>query len=280
VPNSIVLAQPVFQDSSGKAVGSGGFVAQVATGVSGTGIGKPQLAPKDAVLNAFSFTPGIAPGAMVSIFGENLADCEAGAAALPLPSTLCNASVTFGGAAGRLFYAGPFQINAEVPQSAAAGRDLPVVVSRGGASSDAFTVPASAVASVAPALAQYTLDGSTFRAVVQNPDNTITGPQHPLRPGEAAVAYANALGPTTPAVPDGEAAPQQPPAVTNLAVELYVNGFRQPVGFSGFSPGSSGLYQVNFKLDPATPLQPDDNNFIWLKVNGIESPHILLTIHQ
>jgi uncharacterized protein (TIGR03437 family) len=277
VPGSVLVAQPQFQGSTGPPV-AGPAMAQAPGGISGSGVGKPQLASGNAVLNAFSFLPQVAPGAIVSIFGENLADCEAQPAGFPLPTTLCNAGVAFNGQPAFLFYAGPNQINAEMPSTVAPNKDTPVVVTRDGAPSDAFTLPAAAVGDVAPAMAQYTADGQLFRAIVQNPDNSIAGPARPLKKGETGVLYATALGPTTPPVADGQPAPRQPLARTSNTVEVYVNGTTEPVTYSGLTPDASALYQVNFTLDPATPLKAGDNNFIWLKVNGVEGPHVLVSV--
>jgi uncharacterized protein (TIGR03437 family) len=52
----------------------------------------------------------------------------------------------------------------------------------------------------------------------------------------------------------------------------------EPVSFAGLSPGSAALYQVNFTLDPQTPVYATDTNKISLRVNGVESPQILLSL--
>jgi uncharacterized protein (TIGR03437 family) len=79
------------------------------------------------VVNAASFraatdpSGAIAPGAIVSIFGSNLAQGAAPAAPGPLPATLAGASVFFNGISAALFYASPELINAEVPVETSTG---------------------------------------------------------------------------------------------------------------------------------------------------------------
>ncbi len=67
------------------------------------------------VRNAASFQNGIAPGSIVSIFGNNLATATDAATRFPLPLELAGASVRINGIAAPLLYASPGQINAQVP---------------------------------------------------------------------------------------------------------------------------------------------------------------------
>ena len=61
-----------------------------AIGIGGNEIDKVTLAPKPeistgAVVNAASFTPALAPGSLISLFGSNLAFERLPASSLPLP---------------------------------------------------------------------------------------------------------------------------------------------------------------------------------------------------
>jgi uncharacterized protein (TIGR03437 family) len=69
---------------------------------------------------------GLAPGSLVSIYGDKLAATSATANSLPLPTNLAGISADITDASGvqtplPLFYAGPSQINAEIPESASLG---------------------------------------------------------------------------------------------------------------------------------------------------------------
>ncbi|MDA1237137.1 MAG: hypothetical protein O3A53_20385, partial [Acidobacteria bacterium] len=90
------------------------------------GVGGQLEAGVAASVSAASFAQGlVAPESLVSTFGEGLAAFEA-YASLPLPTVLGGASVVVQDSTGaerlaRLLYAGPEQINYEVPEGVAAG---------------------------------------------------------------------------------------------------------------------------------------------------------------
>jgi uncharacterized protein (TIGR03437 family) len=95
----------------------------------------------------------VAPASIVSIYGTNLATVATPASSLPLPTTLAGASATITDASGAqislpLFFAGPTQINAEIPAGAITG---PAVIAINTPSGKVVR-SAVALSSVAPAL--------------------------------------------------------------------------------------------------------------------------------
>src|SRR5437016_2266081 len=84
----------------------------------------------------FSTVPGggIAPGAIISIFGTGLASATLGAPSVPLTTTLGGTSVSIAGIPAALYFVSANQINAQVPWTVASG-SLPVVVTLNGAGS-------------------------------------------------------------------------------------------------------------------------------------------------
>ncbi len=272
-PLEVLAAAPVFRDGSGREMRSG-VQASIAAGLQGAGLPRPKLAGSDPVRNAFSGEPKLAPGAAVSIFGDNLAECEATGGTLPLPASLCNASVMVNGERAPLYYASPTQINAQLPVSLAPG-SAELFVDRGGDRTDVAKL--DNVGAVAPAIAAYS-DGRFTRAAMRLSDGSLNSPERPLTPGSAASLYATALGPTDPVVAEGQGAPQDPLVRTTGTVEVYVNDVSQPVSFSGLAPGLSGIYQVNFTLDASTPVNPDGQNFVWLRVNGVDGPKVAISL--
>ena len=245
-----------------------------------TGFGKARVAVS-GVVNAASLAPRIAPGSYVTILGSALAGCVAEANAAPLPDSLCGVTVSFNGRKGYLSYASPSQLNVVAPQSIPPGAELRVQVDREDGTSDSTLLPAGAVGQTAAALFAYP-DG--IRAVAQNADYTLNGPplpeinSRPLRPGEVGFLYANALGSTLPSVPDGEPAPSATLVQTSLPVEVYFNDVRQSVLFAGLVPSLVALYQVNFALDPSTPVLDDTSNQVWIRIGDDESPRLALSL--
>jgi uncharacterized protein (TIGR03437 family) len=111
-------------------------------------------------------------------------------------------------------------------------------------------------------------------AIVQNAQ----GAQAAIKPGEAGVLYAGGLGATDAAVADTAAAPRTSLVRTMAEVKVWINGTVQNTFFAGFTPGQFGLYQVNFTLDPETPLADVDENFVWLTAGEAESAHVRITL--
>jgi uncharacterized protein (TIGR03437 family) len=90
----------------------------------------------------------------------------------------------------------------------------------------------------------------------------------PARPGEELVMYALGLGKTTPTAQTGQASPPAATVPVQLRFDFTPDArpkltFSPPqnnfLRFAGLSPGSVGLYQVNFKVPrppPGTPFCP------------------------
>ena len=104
-------------------------------------------------VSAASGASPVAPGSIVSIYGSSLAITGIPATSLPLPTSLGGTSVTITDSSGAqtampLFYAGPTQINAEVPQTASTGAATITITSMAsGAQTGSITL-----AEVAPGL--------------------------------------------------------------------------------------------------------------------------------
>jgi uncharacterized protein (TIGR03437 family) len=90
----------------------------------------------------------------------------------------------------------------------------------------------------------------------------------PARPGEELVMFALGLGKTTPAAQTGQASPPEATVPVQLRFDFtadarpklsYAPTQNEFLRFAGLSPGSVGLYQVNFKVPkppPGTPSCP------------------------
>src|ERR1039458_9110754 len=76
------------------------------------GVAQPKV---QAVLNAGSLSPFLAPGTLVSIFGTQLASAAASASSIPLPTQLNGVYVKVGSVAAFLLYVSPDQVNAVIP---------------------------------------------------------------------------------------------------------------------------------------------------------------------
>jgi uncharacterized protein (TIGR03437 family) len=209
----------------------------------------PQTAAFSAagVVNAATFTPGIAPGGLISIFGSGLAGAG-------------GTTVDFDGTAATVLAATPFQVNAQVPPSLAPGQHVLRVRSPFGTATQTVNVSA-----LAPAIFLLA-DGVT--AAIENQDYSINSQSNPLTRGQTLVIYATGLG----AVTAGAGGLSR----TNTPVTVVVNGVELPVDFAGLTPGFVGLYQVNVTIPSETP--PGSGLFLTLKQGGQASNTVKIAL--
>jgi uncharacterized protein (TIGR03437 family) len=251
-------------------------VVQVATGFGPTRVA--------TVVNAVSWDDHISPGSLATILGQTLAHCDFVANQLPLPETVCGLSVKFGGIPAKVLFAEPQQLNVQVPNGLAAGTDTTLMVSSDSnpEGSDSLTIPAESFQPVSPAIFSYVLDDGTTRAVAQLTDGSLIGPgaagTKPLPPGATMILWASGLGPTDPKVADGSVPPADTLANTVSPVKAFINQAPQTVIFAGLAPSLVGVYQLNIQSDSAIAPSADQNDLIWLSINGAESPKLNIAL--
>ena len=200
-------------------------------------LGPPALQNGTAVNGAtFTNNAAIAPGAIVTIFGSNLADAAASASGAPYPTVIGETSVTFNGVAAPLFYVSPGQINAQAPFGLGMGT-ASIQVTRG-----SLTSPMGAVnvAYVSPGI--FIVDQAANQGAILHADYSLVGSSNPARTGDRLQIYATGLGPLQ--VPVATGAPS--PAASTVAIPtVSIGGVFATVTYSGLAPGFAGLYQVN-----------------------------------
>jgi len=198
------------------------------------------------VVSAASYTAGeaLAPGSIISVFGVNLASTAAGASSLPLPKALAGATLQVGGYEVPLFYSSDGQINAQLPFELPPN-SRPQLIVKG---ADFVTVPETiTVAAARPGIFTTTQDGKG-QGVIMDKDNRLVDTSNPAAAGDIVVIYCTGLGPTSPAVRSGEAAPASPLARVLTPVTVTIGGQPATVQYAGLTPGFVGLYQVNVQI--------------------------------
>ncbi len=251
--------QSVYQVSVGTAQPYKAFVTDLASGGDSTDVSgsapatyrasRPQLAlalvpqtvsfTANAVVNAATFTGGIAPGGIMAIFGTGLSNAGT------------NTTVSVDGVAAPVISASPFQVNAQVPPGTAPGVHTVTVSSAYGTAQQTVNVVA-----VAPAVF---LVGNNAGAVL-NQDYSLNSPSNPLPRGQTLLIYATGLGAVS---------QQGGLAVVTTSVSVVVNGQELPAAFAGLAPGFIGLYQVNVVIPTTTP--PGLGISLTLKQGGVLS---------
>ncbi len=194
-----------------------------------------------AVTNAASYSAdAISPGAIISLFGSNLAAITASATALPLPMSIADTSVTINGVPAPLWYESPGQINAQVPWEIPAGPGEVVVRTRG-----AFS--AAAQITVQPAAPGLFTDASVDSSAL-NADGSGNSPQTPAAAGSVISVFFTGQGPVDAALDDG-AAPSAGEAVSaTSAMSATIGGAPAQIQFAGLAPLYPGLAQMNLRV--------------------------------
>ncbi len=206
--------------------------------------GTPARLFAGGIVNAASFAPApnntAAPGALISIFGENLAPSPGGATALPLPTDINGTRVLVNNVPAPLIFVSPGQINAQAPFEAAAGSTANVVVQVAGRPNSA--PEPLRVETVSPGIFTLTQDGTGAGAIL-HADFSVVNNNSPARPGETVLIFCNGLGQTQP--PPLESGKPGAGQRTLEIPTLIIGGQNARVDFSGAAPGFAGLYQIN-----------------------------------
>ncbi|MGD0200583.1 MAG: hypothetical protein ABSD27_07530 [Bryobacteraceae bacterium] len=191
-------------------------------------------------VDAATFAPGgpVAPGGLMSIFGTGLDGVT---------------MLRMGGYSVPILYAGPLQINAQVPWELAGQTGAKLTASNG----NEIDVP----------LATYS---PGIFAALPNAGGT------KVRRGDYVVIYANGLGPVTIQPPTGAAGPWDPLATTIATPTVTIGGLPARVSFSGLHPIWVGLYQVNAQVP--TAVAPGDSVSVVLEIAGQQSNQVMIGV--
>jgi uncharacterized protein (TIGR03437 family) len=197
----------------------------------------PQIAGNGAV-NAASFAPGLAPGALVSVFGRFLSQEEESARSLPLPQQMSDAQVTLNGQRLPLLFVSARQINLQLPFDVVGTATLRVITTNG------FSEATVNVAPAAPGV--FFADGQT--PAVTHADGKLVTAASPALPGETVSVYMTGLGTVTGEIAAGAPAPSSPLLPVRAPVTATLGGISMQPSFAGLAPGFAGLYQVNIRI--------------------------------
>jgi len=189
-------------------------VSNSATGPSG---GTPTI-DAGGIVSAASFsTAPVAPGQLVSIFGQNfLTTGSANATQVPLPTQLGpqNTSVTACGQPLPLYSVNPGQINAQLPMECPTSGTATATVTVGGQSA----MQTFSLAPASPAIFTVTGSGNGDGIVVHG-DNSLVNASKPASAGEEVVIYCTGLGATNPSFGTGVVTNQ----INNTALPITDN---------------------------------------------------------
>jgi uncharacterized protein (TIGR03437 family) len=213
-----------------------------------------------AVANGASFGKNVAPGMILSVFGQNLSPATEAASAVPLPLNLGGVTVTINGVAAPLYFISPTQLNIQLPYETAAGTAVMGVNNNGQVASYSFAVQAAAPGIFVGG------DGGLAPAS--------SGP-----PGSSWAFYITGQGDVTPAVETGDPPANDTPVsglpAPRLPLSLTVGGVPVTPFFVGIPYGLVGATQINFTVPGNVPAgtQP-----VVVTIGGVDSTPAKFTV--
>lgn len=209
-------------------------------------------APKiNRVVNAADFSEPVAPGGLVTLFGDQLSPVNLATSDLPLPAALGESCLTVNGVAAPMLFVSSSQVNAQLPFNVDGNATL--VLHTPGGVSDNFNLD------ILPAAPSVFRSGSagpvTGIATIIRADNSelVTG-SNPIHPEDQIIIYATGMGRTSPPVATGVPAPENPLPQVILPATVDLGGVALPVRYAGLAPGQVGVYQINADVPYYVPL--------------------------
>lgn len=206
----------------------------------GSGGEAPLLTSAGIVSAANPASAKLAPGSLVTLYGQNFSTVTMAAEGFPLPTRLGDTDVIINGSKAPLLYVSPTQINALVPAETYEGRSGAIVRTSFGQNRG---TPFDLV-SAAPQL--FLLDG--HRAIALNQDGSLNAPDNVAAGGSVVTLFFTGQGATTPHVPSGQAAPSDTLARVASEYRVLVAGREAKVLYLGMTPGYAGLAQANVEM--------------------------------
>ena len=147
-----------------------------------------------------------------------------------------------------LFYAGPGQVNAQVPWELAGQPQTTITASINGQTSAPQTVN---LATYAPGIFAANAEGTGPGAILDSNFQLVSA-TNPTTAGAIIQIYCTGSGPVTNQPATGAPSPLNPLASTTTWPAVTIGGAPAAAQFSGLTPGDVGLYQVNAYVPPAS----------------------------
>jgi uncharacterized protein (TIGR03437 family) len=212
----------------------------------------------------------LAPGSLISIYGQNLAPAVLVGPGNPLSQALGNTTVTVGDYVLPLVYVSPGQISAQLPWELPDGSYTLAVHNTGLSDVDGtFTV-----SSASPGVFEQPNPQNLPLVLALHPDGSLVSPASPAVQGEQITIFATGLGPYThPAVDGFPASP-----VTNFlvadAITVTLGAVQITPDWAGAATGIVGVSVVKVTIAPDMPAATNAN--FTITVSGKPSLPMLL----
>jgi len=203
------------------------------------------------LVNAADGQRPVAPGGLVTIFGEGLSPVNVATKQIPLPTALGESCLTVNGMALPLIFVSDKQINAQLPFNLTG--NVTLVLRTPGGISDNFNFT---ILPTAPGVFRQQVPGlaDDVPVIVNARNGLLATGSNPVKRGDRITIYLTGLGRTDPPIAEGLPAPESPRATALTPAEVTIGGVEIPVDFAGLTPGQVGMNQINATIPRTVPL--------------------------
>lgn len=197
------------------------------------------------IVNAADYTEPVAPGGLISIFGQQLSPVNQASSQIPLPTALGESCLTVNGVPTPILFVSPQQVNAQLPFNVEG--HVTLVLRTPGGVSDNYNLT---ILPSAPSVFSMSVPGSSklFPTIVRYGNGQLVTQSNPIHQEESIVIYLTGMGRTTPAIEAGVPSPSDPLATTLIPADVTLAGVDLPISYAGLAPGQVGVYQINAQV--------------------------------
>ncbi|HLK62143.1 MAG TPA: hypothetical protein VKU19_01790 [Bryobacteraceae bacterium] len=203
-----------------------------------------------SIVNAADGTKPVAPGGLISVYGQQMSPVNMATSQIPLPTALGESCLTVNGLPVPMLFVSSSQINGQLPFNVSGNATM--TLRTPGGISDNFNF---SIFTAAPSIFRSGTAGpETGLATIYRADNNqLVTPTNPLHPNDEVIIYATGLGLTQPSVDAGLPSPSDPLGVALIVPQLTLGGVPMTVDFAGLVAGEVGVYQINARVPAKAP---------------------------
>ena len=204
----------------------------------------------NAVVNAADGTLPVAPGGLISVYGQQMSPVNLATSEIPLPTALGESCLTVNGVPVPILFVSSQQINGQLPFNVDGNAQM--TLRTPGGISDNFNF---SILPAAPAIFRTGIAGpDTGIATITRADNgQLITPTNPVHPGDSIVIWSTGLGHTSPAIDAGMPSPSDPLLSAVIQPTVTLGGVGLDILYAGLTPGSVGLNQINATVPKSVP---------------------------
>jgi uncharacterized protein (TIGR03437 family) len=203
-----------------------------------------------SIVNAADGTKPVAPGGLISVYGQQMSPVNMATKEIPLPTALGESCLTVNGMPVPMLFVSSQQINGQLPFNVDGNATMTLRTPGGISDNFNFTIY-----SAAPSIFRSGTAGpeTGLATIVRADDNQLVTATNPIHPNDSIIIYATGLGQTQPAVDAGLPSPADPLGSAIIVPVVTLGGMPLNLDFAGLVPGEVGVYQINARVPLRVP---------------------------